>query len=962
MNKALAFALVTLFLLSGATGAYQPTSSGSAHSAAACVNKPGVTFICGPRNSEDLIAVPDSPWIIASGLADLNGLGGALYLIDRQNNSWRTLYPSDRASDAGPSMSSPMSGSQCTGPVEPSRFSAHGINLRRGTRQLHTLYVVNHGTRESIEVFDLDATHDPKVRWKGCLLLPGRAVGNSVSPLPDGGIVVTVSYLADDTGVVRKIEKGENTGYVLEWHAGEGWTHVPGSEGSFPNGLEVSSDGHWLYVTNTGNKNVVRLSRGTKVIQKSVIRTNLLTDNLRWDASSQLWVAGQMSRCRSYNPVCAEPYAILKLDPNTLRLEHFDHPPASPEFGAASVALRVGDDVWVGTFRGDRIARFPSQDNSERSPGVVIFHDHCAGCHESSTSGAPAKTALRFLTAATIYDTLTTGRMRAQAALLSERERHQVAEYLAFDRLIDSQSHPSKRCKPDANWFDSSRGSVGVGWGIDAENTRLIPAAQAGLTTADLPHLRLAWVFAFPNVSSAVAQPLIAGGGLFVGSQDGTVYALDAQSGCVRWTFKATADIVGSLVLRDTGRAHPTLFFADRWAYAYAIDAITGALAWRSRADDHPSATVMGTPAALENRLFVPVISLDETAAGPQYSCCTFRGSLVALDTSTGTTLWKRYTIPAPAVEQFKNALGVPQFAPSGAGLWSAPTIDTKRRLIYFTTGNSYSEPADENSDAVFAIDLASGEVKWRTQTRPDDSWTIWEHLCRTDPAKQSSPGCPSLKKPGPDIDLSTSPVLVHGRDGKDILIAGRKDGTTFGFDPDSGKIVWSTRTSTNPDLNAGSLNFGIMVEGERAFVPSVGTNFPNGGAFIPMADDGLYALDAFTGERLWAARVSEDCDRPTPCTGLSFAPIGFPGVVFAGATDGYVRAYDTTSGKMLWRFDTAQEFKTLNGDIGRGGAIGRNSIMVGNGILYVGSGYSRSPGNVLLAFSVQRQAKDAAP
>jgi hypothetical protein len=339
-------------------------------------------------------------------------------------------------------------------------------------------YVVNHGTRESIEIFELDATQEPKVRWHGCLILPGKVVGNSVAPLPDGGIVVAVSYLADDTGLVSKVEKGENTGYVLEWHAGEGWKRVPGSAGSFPNGIEVSSDGHWLYVTNTGNKNVLRLSRGTKAVQKTVIPTNLLTDNLRWDARGQLWVAAQMGRCRFDTPVCAEPYAILKLDPKTLRLAHVDHPPTGPEFGAASVALPVDDDVWVGTFLGDRIARFPSQNHLVMGPGAAIFHDHCAGCHESSTSGAPAKTALRFLTAGTIYDILTTGRMRGQAEVLSERERHQVAEYLASERPIDSGGHPLKRCEPDANWFDRSQGSVGTGWGIDAGNTRLIPARQ----------------------------------------------------------------------------------------------------------------------------------------------------------------------------------------------------------------------------------------------------------------------------------------------------------------------------------------------------------------------------------------------------------------------------------------------------------------------------------------------------
>jgi len=190
----------------------------------------------------------------------------------------------------------------------------------------------------------------------------------------------------------------------------------------------------------------------------------------------------------------------------------------------------------------------------------------------------------------------------------------------------------------------------------------------------------------------------------------------------------------------------------------------------------------------------------------------------------------------------------------------------------------------------------------------------------------KSQLGCPSLKKPGPDIDFTTSPVLVHGK-GADIVVAGRKDGTTFGFDPNSGRIIWSTRTSEDPNPNAGALGFGLMADGNTIIIPSATTLFPNPGTFssIPTDDDGLVALDAFTGKRLWAARVTEDCEKGS-CTGISFAPIGFPGVAFAGATDGYVRAYDTASGKVLWRFDTAREFTTLNGEVAKGGAIGRNT------------------------------------
>jgi hypothetical protein len=339
----------------------QPLWDPRAPTASACTNKPGVKFICGPRNAEDLIAVPDSPWIVASGLADSNGLGGALYLIDRRDRSWRTLYPDILPSS--PEVMGSIPGSECATPIDPLRFSAHGIHLHADAPRRHTLtlYVVNHGTRESIEIFELDVARDPKARWQGCLILPGKAVANSVVSLPDGGLAVTVMFLSDDSDIKRKVDHGEATGYVLEWHANEGWKQVPGSEGSFPNGIEVSPDGRWLYVTNTGGKNVVRLSRGSEPAQRKAIATDLLTDNLRWDKEGYLWIAGQRGSC-SKALVCDALYRILRLDPNTLSLKPIELAPTAPLFGGASVALPLDREVWVGTYRGDRIATFPIHD------------------------------------------------------------------------------------------------------------------------------------------------------------------------------------------------------------------------------------------------------------------------------------------------------------------------------------------------------------------------------------------------------------------------------------------------------------------------------------------------------------------------------------------------------------------------------------------------------------------------
>jgi polyvinyl alcohol dehydrogenase (cytochrome) len=320
------------------------------------------------------------------------------------------------------------------------------------------------------------------------------------------------------------------------------------------------------------------------------------------------------------------------------------------------------------------------------------------------------------------------------------------------------------------------------------------------------------------------------------------------------------------------------------------------------------------------------------------------------LNAETGEQIWKRYTIPAPAVEQGKDARGKAQFGPSGAGIWSTLLVDSARSALYFVTGNNYSTPGDENSDAIFALHLESGEVKWRTQTVPGDVWNGWAAFCQS--TEDPPATCKNQPTIGPDIDFTAPPLLARLNDGNHVLIAGRKDGATYGVDPDTGHILWTERVSQSPDPYRVSLYFGMMADGQTVIVPTIGESGPHFAAVAPTDDDGLYALDASTGKRLWVARVKDDCPKAVPCLGIAEAPIGFAGVAFAGSMDGYVRAYDTHSGHVLWRFDTAREFLALNGESAKGGAVGGSGIMVAHGILYVNSGYRGAPGNVLLAFA----------
>ena len=606
-------------------------------------------------------------------------------------------------------------------------------------------------------------------------------------------------------------------------------------------------------------------------------------------------------------------------------------------------------------------------ESREQLPGKMLFENNCSRCHDRGIRGAPIKSLLMQMTPTSIYNVLTRGAMQVQASQLSDQGRRQIVEYLTGRSAIESNNVPLLMCRKDESWFDPNATPVGTGWGIDAENTRSIPAAQAGLTAEDLHKLKLRWAFAFSESIDVRSQPLVVGNVLFVGSQSGTVYAMDARTGCVHWTFQATGEIRSALVYRkeltvSTGRGevNPTLFFDDLFAYVYAIDAATGSLLWKVRIDDHAFARTAGTPVLWKDRVYVPVSSWGEGGAGvsDEYPCCTFRGSLVALDRLTGATVWKRYTIPTPAVEQYRNSSGRPQFGPSGAGVWSSPAIDEKRGSLYFTTGNNYSDPSDDNSDAIFSIELTTGEVKWMRQTLANDTYNDG---CK----EQNMSTCP--KKAGPDVDFTAPPILTHGKSGKDILIAGQKSGDAFGLDPDTGKILWRNRISQDPAPMSGGIWFGMVVQNEKVFIPIMGTVenptlAPWSGTtdqwyqwLKPSPVNGLYAVSAFTGKLLWTAPVESYCEKRTPCAGIKMAPIAIPGAVFTGSFDGYIRAFDSRTGKVLWSFNTSQEFRSLNGDLATGGAItGAGGVMVANGMVYVNSSRWGKPNSALLAFSIK--------
>jgi polyvinyl alcohol dehydrogenase (cytochrome) len=513
------------------------------------------------------------------------------------------------------------------------------------------------------------------------------------------------------------------------------------------------------------------------------------------------------------------------------------------------------------------------------------------------------------------------------------------------------------------------------GWGADPSQHRFQPAEMAQLASKDVPRLKLKWAFGFPGATRAYAQPTVLGGRIFVGSQGGKVYSLDAKLGCTYWEFDAGAPVRTAIII-GKGSAGWAAYFGDLKGNAYSVDVVTGKLRWKKRVEDHPSAVITGSPTLVGMTLFVPVSSYEELAgANPHYSCCIFRGSIVALDASTGKLLWKSYTIAQKPHPGATNAAGVQLMGPSGAGVWSSPTYDAAKGLIYATTGDNYSDPPTDTSDAILAFDAASGELAWAHQITPGDAFNVAcvpssRGAVVTNSAPGSGMNCPAAK--GPDLDFGSSAILVTLPTGKRALIAGQKSGVVTAVDPDrSGEVLWQTRVGQGGIL--GGVQWGSATDGSKMYVAVSDTRFSNvspgtRGAQTSLLDPkmawlldgesggGLHALKLDTGEQVWKAP-------PPACNGVlgcgpaqSAAVTAIPDVVFSGSLDGHLRAYSAADGHVVWDVDTKGEYRTVNGVAARGGSIdGPGAVIVG-GMLYATSGsgiWGGKPGNVLLAYSV---------
>ena len=579
--------------------------------------------------------------------------------------------------------------------------------------------------------------------------------------------------------------------------------------------------------------------------------------------------------------------------------------------------------------------------------GAVVFATNCAVCH-----ALPILSSLfeqnRGRPPGFVYDALTHGNMRRIGRGLDDASRRAVAEFFTGVPFASSAAtrryDVSPRCSPERGRFDWNDTAY-PSWGGSPRNLRSIPVGQ-GLARAEVESLAVKWVVAFPESSQLRSQATAAGGALFVGSHNGSVYALDQEAGCTRWHFKAATEVRSAVTIdidrRDPAKPVVRAVFGDRAANVYALDAETGERLWTTTADRHDNASITGSVTAYGGLLFVPISSNDDiNSMDPAYPCCTHHGAVVALDARTGKVVWQTPTVAEEPRLTGKTSVGTPTWGPSGASIWNTPTIDDKRGLLFVGTGNNHSRPATAMSDSILALDWRTGRIVWTYQAQAGDAWNA---AC----SFGNRTSCPDPE--GPDTDFGGTTMLVE-RDGRDLLIAGQKSGLLHVLDPATGKPVWTKRIVRGGPQ--GGIRYGMASRDGVLYVPSMAEDDERGERRESLP--GVFALSAGDGEVVWQAPGSALCAGREPCVGIVGAPpLATPDVVFAAGVDGVLYALDRKSGEVFWHFDTAQQFTTLLGTTTRGGGIqGTAGPMLANGRLFVSSGYGQAqrPGNALIAF-----------
>ncbi len=617
--------------------------------------------------------------------------------------------------------------------------------------------------------------------------------------------------------------------------------------------------------------------------------------------------------------------------------------------------------TWTRIFAGIGIGYLAVGELTAVEPdGAAIYEQSCKTCHETGQNRAPTLDALHRLSPEAILASLRDGVMADIGKTLPTGAAETVSAYLG--RGTDARLAASVPGCPDTPWRNPMDGPRWVGWSADIENTRYQPGTHAGLDIDSVPRLELLWAFGVPDADRVRAQPAIAGGRLYFGERGGRVHALDAKTGCSIWQFQAQAEVRTAIEISvNESDDDATLYFGDTRTNLYALEARTGKQIWVLKLDSYPAATLTASPVLHDGRLYVGLSSIEEfTGMFPEAECCKFRGRVVAVDATSGDIAWETYTIPEEPTPRKKNKVGVMQYGPSGAGIWSAPTLDTKLGRLYVGTGDNYSDPPTDDSDAIIAFDMATGERLWTQQFTKGDAFNM---ACG---GRRNNANCPEAR--GPDFDFGASPILVELEDGKRVLVAGQKSGMVHAMDPDrDGEVLWQRRAGLGSAL--GGIQFGPGADSQNVYVAVSDIKYgqqelPDGTSYrgpLPNTGGGLSTYRLKDGERLWhVPGIPCPSGRRNCSPGQSAAVTVIPGVVFSGALDGVIRAFSTEDGSVLWSYDTVREYTlTVNGVPATGGSLNGPGPVVVDGILYVNSGYGQFgsiAGNAILAFGLRQE------
>lgn len=638
--------------------------------------------------------------------------------------------------------------------------------------------------------------------------------------------------------------------------------------------------------------------------------------------------------------------------------------------GGARATFRAGDFfILTDAFRGEwrfgshyRAVLVTGQPEDAKSQAIapeglrdetdpaVIFASRCAPCHGLGVL-APTTAQLAQYTVEEIEAALWRGVMQEPANGLDSGQRVLLAQWIANLSHEKADKAPGvTMCRePRAPWHQSPTQDWS-GWSRDNSFERYVP--DADLTADRVSHTTLKWALPLPSAAGlpSFGNPVAAvGNRIFFANANHWIYSLDADSGCAEWTFRAEGRVRSNVAIENG-----VLVVGDLLANVYGLDAQTGRLLWRQRVDENPSARITGNVTLNAGVVYVPVSGMQEVwSMRGDIPCCSFSGSVVALNAQTGSVIWKTPMIDQPLRFLGKTATGINRYGPSGVMVWSGVSVDMKRGVVYVTTANQLTEPAVPESDAVVALDMRSGKKRWVASLAPEEmnGQDIYVMGCESwvDPKR---PLCSPLNPKGKgDRDFGAPTAIARLADGSDLLLAGSKDGMFYGLDPDTGKIIWRVRVGIGGEL--GGIAYGFATDGHYAFVPISDLRAESG-------NGSLSAIDLTTGKMAWRAEASKDTctSKPTPC---SNAYLSIPAVagdaVWIGNQDGNLRAFDRDDGRLIWEFDTARDFTGVNGVIGRGGSIANGGPIVVGRHVYVMSGWGNlnlgMPGNTLLAFEI---------